>query len=89
MCLRVICQAENSMSASDAFESNQAVPQGSILRPLLFIIFINDLFPHITCRIYIFADDIVILFAHKNSTLVNKLYRLNLMFYPNGVMTMA
>lgn len=51
---------------SDKCRLNAGVPQGSILGPLLFIIFINDLSFHINYPSYLFADDTSTVISDKN-----------------------
>ena len=55
---------------SDMSEFKQisvGILQGSVLGPILFLLFINDL-PHIihNCHICMFADDITLYFSGKN-----------------------
>jgi hypothetical protein len=45
----------------------KGVPQGSILGPLVFNVFINDIFNFITkAQVYNYADDTTIMYANKN-----------------------
>jgi hypothetical protein len=44
-------------SNSNWLSINAGIPQGSILGPLLFIIFINDIVQDIDAQIKLFADD--------------------------------
>ena len=49
------------------------VPQGSILGPLLFIIYINDMHDAFEfCKVYHFADDTNLLYSHKNLKTLRK-----------------
>jgi hypothetical protein len=45
---------------SDKFYATSGVPQGSVLGPLLFIIYVNDISKNIKSHIRMFADDCII-----------------------------
>lgn len=56
----------NNLSSSLS-DVSSGVPQGSVLAPLLFLIFINDLPQHVSSCIRVFADDCIIYRPIKNS----------------------
>ena len=51
------------------------VPQGSILGPLLFLVFINDMNDELTSRTSMFADDTALYHADKNSENASKILK--------------
>jgi len=50
------------------------VPQGSILGPLLFLCYVNDMSTSISsdCKLLLYADDSTILFSHRNPEVISK-----------------
>ena len=48
------------------------VPQGSILGPLLFLVYVNDMASACDCNLFLFADDSALLVSDKDKSHVEK-----------------
>ena len=59
---RVVLNGQESM----ILNTNAGVPQGTILGPLLFLIFINDIEDGICSELFIFADDTTLARAYNS-----------------------
>ena len=55
--LKIGCLVENNGQFSEWEDVLSGVPQGSVLGPLLFVIYINDIDDLVACKILKFADD--------------------------------
>ena len=57
-------------SRSEFLPVTCGVPQGSILGPLLFLIYINDMNISLSCRLSLYADDSALLFSHRDARVI-------------------
>ena len=56
-------------ATSDLKTITQGVPQGSILGPLLYVLYANDIEQNILSKVTFYADDTVIYASHKKPRL--------------------
>ena len=61
-----VMQVKVSSTLSDAVPVTSGVPQGSVLGPVLFLIFVNHVVANLSCKFMIFADDIKLYLAHQS-----------------------
>ena len=61
-------------ATSHPLEITCGVPQGSILGPLLFLCYVNDMAISIDdeCKLLLYADDSAILFSHKDPEIISQ-----------------
>ena len=46
------------------------VPQGSILGPLLFLVYVNDMHLSVGCHLSLYADDSALIFSHRDPSII-------------------
>ena len=61
---------------------NCGVPQGSILGPILFLLYVNDMKSAVTdCGLRLYADDTCLLFNNENISSIGKHLNVNFNSY--------
>ena len=56
------------------------VPQGSILGPLLFLIYVNDMEASVSCKLILYADDSALLVSGKHIKTIENVLGDNLFY---------
>ena len=70
--LRCKCKTIGGDEYSKNYPVEYGAPQGSVLGPLFFLIFTNDLYRHLeNCGCILFADDTTIYMSHENLAYIN------------------
>ena len=59
-------------SFSDKALISCGVPQGSILGPLLFLLYVNDMVQAVNCDLLLYADDTGLIFQHKGINIIEQ-----------------
>lgn len=59
-------------SFSDKEALNCGVPQGSILGPLLFLLYVNDMEQAVQCDLPLYADDSCMIYQHKSEKTISE-----------------
>ena len=63
---------------SNVANINCGVPQGSILGPLLFLLYVNDMPQAVDCELFLYTDDSCVVYQHRDAkaieTKLNKIF---------------
>ena len=54
------------IKSSDSGNLTCSIPQGSILGPLLFLLYLNDMSQAVKCELFLYTDDTCLTFPHEN-----------------------
>ena len=57
---------------SDLRDISCGIPQGSILGPLLLLVYINDMYRSVQCQLSLYADDSALIFLHSDAGVIAK-----------------
>ena len=61
------------------------VPQGSILGPLLFLTYVNDMSQAVKCNLFLYADESCLVCQHKNINEIQKELNEDFLIYIIGL----